>query len=163
MEKVATTTPNKNELLTFLSPSRSKLRPFLALLALKNYILHKNKYFIGNNPSITWFSEQLSRAGISNNYWGIRRNLRLMAEFGILKEQKVIRPALNPVKGHNRITRLEFSEFYLAEEFFYPLQEVLRHIFQTKSLSSLFKPANLKAWTNKRGFLGTTKNQQISK
>jgi hypothetical protein len=127
----------------FLDPKRSKLRPYLALFGIKNYLLLKNGSFINNNPSIKWYVEQLARAGVSENYWGIRRQLIRMAKVGIFHERKALRPVDNSFEGNHRITRIQLSEFYLNEKLYPALDKALREIFQVEDLSILFIKKNL--------------------
>jgi hypothetical protein len=130
-------------LLIFLDPKRSKLRPFLALFAIKNYILLKNKVLINNNPSVKWYLNQLTRAGISENYWGVRRQLKRMAKLGIFTEKKVFRPVDNSTQFHTRLTRIQLSEFYLNESVYLALYHILTTLFKTDSLSALFERKDL--------------------
>ena len=137
--KICHDTPERQRkrLKTFLSPRRSKLRPYLGLLAIKNYIVLKNGSLPGNNPSIKWYTNQLSKLGVSQNYWGVRNQLKKMAQARIFKEKRVIRPVANPVGGRHRLTRLELAEYYLKEKVFDSLQHVMKDIFQITSLSDL--------------------------
>ena len=137
--KICYDTPERQRkrLKTFLSPRRSKLRPYLGLLAIKNHIALENGSLAGNNPSIKWYTKQLSKLGVSQNYWGTRNQLKRMAQAGIFKEKRVMRPVANPIRGRHRLTRLELAEYYLHEKVFDSLQQVLQDIFQVNSLSSL--------------------------
>lgn len=130
-------------LLIFLDPQKSKLRPFLALFGIKNYILLKNKDLINNNPSVKWYLNQLTKAGVSENYWGVRRQLKKMAKLGIFKEKKVLRPVNNSTQFYNRLTKIQLSEFYLNEHIYLALYDTLTRIFKVKYLSSLFRRNNL--------------------
>ena len=127
----------RERLRTFLSLKRSKLRPYLGLLAIKNYIALKNGSLVGNCPSIKWYTDQLSKLGISQNYWGVRIQLKKMAQTGVLKEKSVLRPVPNPLGGHHRLTRLHLSEFYLYDNLFDSLHQTLKEIFRVDSLSRL--------------------------
>lgn len=135
-------------LLIFLDPQKSKLRPFLALFGIKNYILLKNKDLINNNPSVKWYLIQLTKAGISENYWGVRRQLKKMAKLGIFKEKKVLRPVNNSTQFYNRLTKIQLSEFYLNEHIYLALYDTLTRIFKVKYLSSLFKMKDLRSLLN---------------
>ncbi len=130
-------------LLIFLDPKKSKLRPFLALFGIKNYILLKNKDLINNNPSVKWYLNQLTKAGISENYWGVRRQLKRMAKLGIFTERKVFRLVDNSTHFHKRLTRIQLSEFYLNENVYLSLYHTLTTIFKTDSLSSLLQRKDL--------------------
>lgn len=130
-------------LLIFLDPQKSKLRPFLALFGIKNYILLKNKDLINNNPSIKWYLIQLTKAGISENYWGVRRQLKKMARIGIFEERKVVRPVNNSTQFCNRLTKIQLTEFYLNEKVYLALYDTLTTIFKVRYLSALFKTNDL--------------------
>ncbi|MFQ6002521.1 MAG: hypothetical protein ACE5KJ_02115 [Candidatus Zixiibacteriota bacterium] len=131
-------------LLIFLDPKKSKLRPFLALFAIKNYILLKNKDLINNNPSVKWYLNQLTKAGISENYWGVRRQLKRMAKIGIFTVRKVFRPVDNSTQFHHRLTRIQLSEFYLNENLYLSLYHALTTIFKVDRLLSMVKRNDLK-------------------
>lgn len=137
----------------FLDPKRSKLRPYLALFGVKNYLLLKNGSFINNNPSIKWYCEQLAKAGVSENYWGVRRQLKKMARLDIFKEKKVWRPVNNSTQFHNRLTQIQLSEFYLNEKIYLALHRGLCGIFKVDSLSSLLDRKDLKNTFPDQSFL----------
>jgi hypothetical protein len=121
----------------FLNPKSSKLRAYLALFGIKNHIVLKNGCLEGNNPSISWYTEQLAKANVSENYWGIRNALRRMARVGIFKEMRMTRTVSNPVGSCQRFTKLNHCEYYLDEKVFPALHQVLKEIFGVDSLSSL--------------------------
>jgi len=150
-------------LLIFLDLKKSKLRPFLALFGIKNYILLKNKDLINNNPSVKWYLNQLTKTGISENYWGVRRQLKRMARLGIFKEKKVWRPVNNSTQFHNRLTQIQLSEFYLNEKVYLALHRALCTIFEVDSLSSLLKRNDLRNIFPDQSFLTKIKRKQTSK
>jgi len=120
-----------------LNPRRSKLRPYLALFGIKNYVLLRNGQLLDNNPSVSWYTQQLAIAGISQNRRGVRDTLKLMARLGIFNERHEIRPVSNPIGSIHRLTRTEVCEFYLDERIFNSLCLVLQDIFKVESLSHL--------------------------
>ena len=150
-------------LLIFLDPKKSKLRPFLALFGIKNYILLKNKDLINNNPSVKWYLNQLAKAGISENYWGVRRQLKKMARLGTFEEKKAWRPVNNSTQFHSRLTQIQLSEFYLNEKIYLALHRTLCTIFEVDSLSSLLKRNDLKNLFPNQSFLTKIKRKQTSK
>lgn len=115
---------------SFLDPRRSKLRPYLAQLALKNHQLLKDGKLVGNNPSITWYLKHLKRFHITENYQGVRKQLIKMEDFGLLKKQRNIRPICTLYFNQKRLTRLPHAEFYLNEKYAAELGEVLQEIIQ---------------------------------
>jgi len=147
-------------LLIFSDPKKSKLRPFLALFGIKNYVLLKNKNLINNNPSVKWYLNQLARAGVSDNYWGVRRQLKRMARLGIFTERKILRPVDNSTQYHKRLTKIQLSEFYLNEKVYLGLYHTLRKIFSVESLAPLFHKKNLRELLHNHG---SGKNPRLKK
>jgi hypothetical protein len=121
-----------------LSPARSKIRPYLGLYGVKNHVLLRNGCLEGNSPTAGWYLNHLKQAGISQNYWNVRRNLRGMAELGIFTPEKTIRLVENNLSTHRRLTRVEVCEFYLEGKLFPAMLETLRTVFRTDSLSSVY-------------------------
>ena len=113
----------------FLSPKTSKIRPYLALFALHNYQLLKDGKFVGNNPSITWYVEQLKRWKVSGNYYGVRRQLWKMANAGILQVKHIERPIATYHLHRKRITSIPHAEFYVDEKIISELVRVIKCIF----------------------------------
>ena len=125
-------------LATVLSPERSKIRPYLGLYGVKNHVLLRNGSLEGNSPTAGWYLAHLKQAGISRNYWNVRRNLRWMAEQGIFIQKRTTRLVENNLSTSKRLTRVEVCEFYLDGRLFPAMLEVLRTVFRTDSLSSLY-------------------------
>ncbi len=121
-----------------LSPRRSRLRPYLALYALKNYLLLKNGFLVQNSPSVTWYLRQLTRSGIPVNFWNVRGQLKYLAARGILKEVKTVRSVRNSARRVGRLTRIQVSEFYLNEDCFLSTSQALKKIFKVESLAELY-------------------------
>lgn len=121
-----------------LSPRRSRLRPYLALFGLKNYVLLKNGFLVSNSPSVTWYLRQLARSGLPESYWKVRGQLKYLANRGVLKEVKTIKPIENSARGVGRLTRIQLSEFYLNEHCFLSTSQALKKIFRVESLSDLY-------------------------
>lgn len=113
----------------FLDPRRSKLRPYLAFLALQNDRLHKEGNLVGNNPSITWYANHLKRLNISGNYYGIRKHLWKMADAGVLQVRHVQRPVATHHAQGKRITKIPHAEFYVDEKNIPELTKTLERIF----------------------------------
>lgn len=127
----------KRRLKVLLNPKRSKLRPYLCLFGVKNYVMLKNGNLVGNNPTIKWYLNHLSRSGITENYWGVRRQLKKLSDLGLFKERKVLRVVENSSNTLNA-TRIAVNEFYLNEKVYPALLTVLKEIFKVDSLSDLF-------------------------
>ena len=121
-----------------LSPDRSKIRPYLGLYGVKNHVLLRNGCLEGNSPTAGWYLAHLKQAGISQNYWNVRRNLRGMAELGIFIPERTTRLVENNLSASRRLTRVEVCEFYLERRLFPAMLEALRTVFRTDSLSSLY-------------------------
>ncbi len=79
------------------SPTRSRIRTFLGLYGIKSHVLIKNGCPENNCPTISWYLYHLRRAGVSQNYWNIRRHLKRMSELGIFIEKKTTRLIQNNI------------------------------------------------------------------
>lgn len=153
-------------LLIILNPKRSKLRPWLALMGLRNHLLHRQGRLTNNNPSIQWYARQLARADISQNYWGIRSQLRAMARMGIFREERNQRPVANPLGTAHRLTKAELCEFYLEPRLIPALHRALTHIFKVESLDPLIhsigeipNQQTNSSWSLSRGSKATKESQ----
>ena len=127
-----------NRLIDIVSPKKSRIRAYLGLYGIKNYVLLRNGYLEGNSPTISWYLRRLKQAGVSKNYWNVRRNLKTMAEEGIFTEKKTIRLLDNNLMTSRRVTSVEVCEFHLNENVFSALQEALKKVFRTESLSAIY-------------------------
>lgn len=126
----------------FLDPGKSPLRTMIALLAVKYETLTRAGRILGY-PSIRWFHKELSRSGLSDNYWGIRRQLNRLAGIGVFRVERHVR--LVPAATDNdRITRALCCEYYLADEAYPHVISALQELLGVESLRPLFKPHVLK-------------------
>lgn len=123
----------------FLDPKRSRLRPWLGLAALRNHLLRKSGRLIGNNPCTPWFVDRMSTWGVSQNHWGIRRQLKRMARFGLFLERRATRLVRNDLRGQRRLTKTTVCEFYLREGVYPTLSKALKDIFGARYVAEHLK------------------------
>ena len=120
---------SSTQLQGLLHPQHSRLRPHLALFALRNQRLLQAGQRPNNNPSISWYHAQLTQFGVSQNYWGIRRQLIRLAQCGLLTEKAAQRPVAVTTPYSRRLTQAYFREFYLKASQVPPLLTVLTRCF----------------------------------
>ena len=98
----------------------------------------RENFFSHTDPQGNGLTYRLKKAGISRNYWNVRRNLKTMAEEGIFVEKKTIRLLDNNLMTSRRVTSVEVCEFHLDENVFSALHEALKIVFRTELLSLLY-------------------------
>ena len=137
----------------FLDPKRSPLRTLLALLAVKNHALRESGRLAGNLPSISWYYNELSKSGISHNYWGVRRQLIRMASVGMFRLERRVR-TVPATADTARTTRTRCCEYYLHSDIYPAIITTLQELLSINTLRPLFNPHTLGRFVRSRPIFG---------
>ena len=125
------------KLRAFLHPYRSRLRPFLALFAIKNYLLTESGLTIKNEPTVRWYQAKLIRAGVTASYWSVHNQLNRLSRFGVVDKTLRKRHVARNNKGVIGLVRAEVGEFKLNAAIYPALQQALKQLLGVDSFYGL--------------------------
>lgn len=125
------------KLRAFLHPYRSRLRPFLALFAIKNYLLREAGLVVKNDPTVRWYQDRLIRAGVSASYWSVTYQLKRLTRFGVLDRRCSRRKVIRQRLGRYGVVAVEMCEFHLNEAIYPALEQALKQLLGVDSFYGL--------------------------
>jgi hypothetical protein len=110
----------------FLHPKRSKLRPHLALFAIKNHLLREAGFVEGNQPAVRWYQGRLMKAGVKASQWNTRQQLNRLAKLGVVDRVKALSSK-----------RARGWEYRLNEAIYPALEQALKQVLGVKVVEGL--------------------------
>jgi hypothetical protein len=125
------------KLRAFLHPYRSRLRPFLALFAIKNYLLREAGLVVKNDPTVRWYQDRLIKAGVTASYWSVHYQLRRLAQFGVLDRTRSKRKVIRQRLGRYGVVAVQMCEFPLNIAIYPALEQALKQLLGVDSFLGL--------------------------
>jgi len=114
------------ELRLALHPSRSRLRPYLALFAMKSFLERDAGTKRGAAPTVRWYQGRLTRAGLSADNRAVRRQLDNMARVGVVDKVRGCGDTRGAAGGSKTSVRVGVNEYHLNEAIFPALEQTLK-------------------------------------
>jgi len=122
---------------SFLHLYRSRQRPFLALFAIKNHLLHEAGLNANNRPTVRWYQDRLMKAGVTGSRWIVQYQLDQLAKFGVLDVCKKIPKVVEDRRNLDSLIKAEVKEYSLNVVIYPVLEQALKQLLGVDAFDGL--------------------------
>ena len=121
----------------FLHPRRSRMRPFLGLFAIRNYLLRQAGPAEKNVPTVQWYQRHVIRAGVPASHWNVRYQLNWLAKSGVLDKATAYQRVSRTNETFPGLVDAKVCEYRLNAAIYPALEQALKQLLGVESFRGL--------------------------